>query len=93
MSWENYGKEWCIDHIAPLDLFGESLNDLKLAWHYLNLRPETISNNRNKSACLFASKFEISERLRFYPDNAILQALNERIVLPIRGEEYYGGLI
>ena len=93
MTWENYGNFWCIDHIIPLDIFGDSLDELKLAWNYLNLRPEINVVNRNKSACLFTAKFEIEKRLSFVPQNKILQKLSEKIVLPVMNDDFYKGFL
>jgi hypothetical protein len=41
MNWENYGKEWEIDHIIPLTKNG--------SFHYTNLQPLWWLDNRKKS--------------------------------------------
>jgi Zn ribbon nucleic-acid-binding protein len=50
MSWSNHGSYWEIDHIKPCDLF--DLTDIEQqnqCFHYTNLQPLTISENRSKS--------------------------------------------
>ncbi len=50
MSWDNYGTYWEIDHIKPCDAFDlEDLNEQIKCFHYSNLQPLTISENRQKS--------------------------------------------
>lgn len=50
MSWQNYGKEWEIDHIMPLAAFDLSNPDhLRMASRYTNLRPLWKDENRMKS--------------------------------------------
>ncbi|MDE2425674.1 MAG: hypothetical protein KGO96_07190 [Elusimicrobia bacterium] len=40
MTWENYGKEWHIDHVIPLASFDFSKeSDQKIACHWSNLQP------------------------------------------------------
>jgi hypothetical protein len=51
MTWENYGKKgWHLDHIAPCAAFDLS-NPLqvKLCYHYTNLRPTWATDNHKKS--------------------------------------------
>ena len=47
MNWDNYGKDkyWEIDHIIPCDKFRGDEYDI---FHYSNLRPFPISDNRKK---------------------------------------------
>lgn len=49
MSWENYGKEWEVDHILPLSSFdmGDP-EQVKFAWALANLRPLWKVLNRQK---------------------------------------------
>lgn len=48
MNWDNYGKDkyWEIDHIIPCDSFKGDEYEI---FHYSNLRPYPISDNRKKS--------------------------------------------
>jgi hypothetical protein len=50
MTWENYGKEWHIDHIVPLSKFN-MLDDeeVKIASHFLNTKPMWAKDNIRKS--------------------------------------------
>lgn len=49
-SWENYGKDWHIDHVIPinkLDLTNE--NERKICYHWTNLQPLNKFENQSKS--------------------------------------------
>lgn len=51
MSWNNYGKYWEVDHIIPRRKFNYISildNDFKQCWALSNLRPLTISENRQR---------------------------------------------
>lgn len=51
MSWENYGKYWCIDHIIPLIAYNlEDPEQLEKASHYSNLRPLPVKINYSKAS-------------------------------------------
>lgn len=50
MTWGNYGKYWEIDHIKPCGSFDlNDLNEQIKCFHYTNLQPLTITENRKKS--------------------------------------------
>lgn len=50
MSWDNYGIYWEIDHITPCASFDLSkVLEQKKCFHYNNLQPLTIKDNRSKS--------------------------------------------
>lgn len=52
MSWDNYGKGkyWEIDHIIPCDAFDLTLKEEQYrCFHYSNLQPLPIIENRKKS--------------------------------------------
>ena len=49
MTWDNHGKYWEIDHIIPCDSF--DLTDpeqQRKCFHWTNLQPLTIKQNRSK---------------------------------------------
>lgn len=49
MNWNNHGTVWEIDHIIPCDSF--DLTDIEQqnkCFHYTNLQPLTVSENRSK---------------------------------------------
>jgi hypothetical protein len=39
MSWDNYGKEWTIDHVIPLDAAGEDIGMIRKLCNFQNLSP------------------------------------------------------
>lgn len=47
MTWKNYGKYWQIDHITPTSYF--TIDNISQAWHYTNLRPLTVLQNKRKA--------------------------------------------
>ena len=50
ISFDNYGKEWHIDHIIPCNFFDLlDVNQIKACCHYTNLQPLLISHNLDKS--------------------------------------------
>jgi hypothetical protein len=50
MSWENYGKEWHVDHIKPCTKFDLTDKDQqKLCYHFSNLQPLWATENIIKS--------------------------------------------
>jgi hypothetical protein len=49
MSWDNHGSYWEIDHIKPCSSFNlTDIEQQKQCFHYTNLQPLTISENRSK---------------------------------------------
>lgn len=54
MSWDNYGREWEIDHKIPICKF-DLLNEVERfqAFHYSNCQPLTKYDNRTKSKRTF----------------------------------------
>lgn len=50
MNWDNYGTYWHLDHIQPFSRFDVgNQKDMKEAWHYTNLQPLKVDENRRKS--------------------------------------------
>lgn len=50
MNWSNHGSYWEVDHIIPCDNFNmQDFEQQKLCFHYTNLQPLTITENRQKS--------------------------------------------
>jgi Zn ribbon nucleic-acid-binding protein len=49
MNWDNHGSYWEIDHIMPCSSFNlENIDEQRQCFHYTNLQPLTISENRSK---------------------------------------------
>ncbi len=54
MSWDNYGKEWDMDHVIPtsiLDFSNEK--NIKFCYNWINFRPLKKSDNMSKSNKLY----------------------------------------
>lgn len=57
MNWENYGREWVVDHIVALKYFDPTnQKDMKLCWHYSNLKPNFFWHNHAKGYCIDVTK-------------------------------------
>lgn len=49
MHWENFGKLWQFEHVLPLAYLNLSDEaDLRLGWHFINIRPERIDLPRER---------------------------------------------
>jgi hypothetical protein len=47
LNWNNFATKWQFDHIVPVAYFDFSIdNDLMLCWNFINLRVETIDDNK-----------------------------------------------
>lgn len=76
MTWENYRKEWVIDHIVALKYFDPtSQTDMALCWNYNNLKPSWADHNHAKGYCV-----EVTIRiLEGLPQNAMVKRLMQKI--------------
>ena len=48
MTWDNYGTEWNIDHIIPLDVAGDNVEIINKLCYYQNLSPIWKRDNFRK---------------------------------------------
>ncbi|SRR5258706_13321114 len=49
LSWDNFSKEWQLDHIIPVTYFNfEIEEDLRLCWNFINIRVEKFDRNKNR---------------------------------------------
>lgn len=61
MSLENFGTEWGLDHIVPVELFDFDNNeDLKLCYNYNNIMPMFNIDNRMKGASIHFSLVKLN---------------------------------
>lgn len=86
MTWENYRKEWCIDHIVALKYFNPfDFNDMALCWNVNNLIPAFMTHNHAKG---YAP--EVSRRmLELLPQSPSVQRLIEKVDIHIGEFETY----
>lgn len=50
MNWSNYGSQWHIDHVLPINMFNfMDENDIKVCYHWTNLQPLQKFENQSKS--------------------------------------------
>lgn len=50
LSWENFAEAWQFDHIVPVAYFDFTQeDDLRLCWNFINIRVESINDNKNRS--------------------------------------------
>ena len=50
MNWNNYGSYWELDHIIPCSAFDlVNSDEQKKCFHYSNVRPLSVYENRQKS--------------------------------------------
>lgn len=57
MTWENYRKAWCIDHIVALKYFDPTnIKDMKICWNLNNLKPSFIGDNHARGYCVEVTK-------------------------------------
>jgi hypothetical protein len=49
MTWDNYGTEWNIDHVIPLDVAGDDVELINKLCYYQNLSPTWSKDNFKKS--------------------------------------------
>lgn len=83
-NWDNHGTVWEIDHIVPLSIFDPfSTEDMKLAWHYLNLRPLNKRSNRFKSDALWDALMSIEKRMNVLPESDTLYRLRDLVMSKI----------
>jgi len=60
MSLRNYAKVWELDHIVPCNQYDLSIPEQRQkAFHFSNIRPLRISENRTKSASVITSQPEL----------------------------------
>ena len=75
MTNENFGTEWGLDHIVPVDLFDITNDeDLKLCYNYNNIMPMFNTDNRLKGASVH---FSIA-KLTTMPTNVYIEVLKRR---------------
>lgn len=74
LGWEDFGKKWQFDHIIPVTFFDfEKEEDLRLCWNFLNLKVDSLTEERSAHKDLFAARVYFRELL----DNTGLEVCRE----------------
>lgn len=85
MNWDNFGKVWEIDHILPISSFNmNEESHKKICFHWTNLQPLNIKENRNKSNNLelhyyFNNIVSIFRFIKFNKEYLDYQIVNESL--------------
>lgn len=91
MTMENFGSDWGLDHIVPVELFDFSNeNDLKLCYNYNNIMPMFNSDNRLKGASVHFSLLKLDtmhtnvyiEKLKMKCNEQIIR-IYQKYLLPL----------
>ena len=85
MSWDNFSDVWQIGHVLHLAAFDQTDDDeVKLAWNWINLRPEPVGNRIPNS---YQSALTILEhRKQTFPTNPVIGKLIEISFQSAEGE-------
>lgn len=87
MNWDNYRKEWCVDHIIGLQQFDMlDRREMKLCWNHYNLQPAWMLDNHAKG---YAP--EIAEKiLKVLPQTVMVKMLLDKVANTAKVfEKYY----
>lgn len=75
MTIENFGTEWGLDHIVPVELFDfNNKEDLTLCYNYNNIMPMFNIDNRMKGASIH---FSLAKLESMYTNVFIEQLINK----------------
>ena len=71
MTWDNYGKDWHIDHTIPIDLFNMEEDGINLCFCWMNLMPLPSHINLKKSNKLnrYRVFYQETQLRKFKKDN------------------------
>lgn len=62
LSWENFGKQWQLEHIVPVQYFNlQEEEDQKLCWNFLNIRVKNEAGPSQLHCTGFASTHYFKE--------------------------------
>lgn len=87
MGWDNFAKEWQIDHIVPIcafNLLEES--EMVLCWNWINFRPLSILENKARNAYEYSVKI-FEWRKKHFPENAVINKLLARAQILAHNDE------
>lgn len=87
MNWNNYGKSWHVDHVAPFWIFElDDEKELKLLWHPDNLMPLFGKDNNHKQGDLRFSLILLQHAKRWSPT---IEKLIEKVEREIKVQDKY----
>ena len=78
MSWDNYGKEWDMDHVIPTSILNFSIEkNIKFCYNWTNFRPSKKSDNMSKSNKLYINYIlnqinDVKKYIRYIADRRLI---------------------
>ena len=75
MTWDNYGTEWNIDHVIPLDAAGDDVEIINKLCFYQNLSPVWVKVNYRKG-------FKIPEICTMWENPIVPYKVKDIIITP-----------
>lgn len=80
MDYNNFGTEWSLDHIVPVNAFDLSdYEQLLLCYNYNNIMPMYIIDNRAKGASLHFSLLKLKKSESNEIINKLINLCNDKI--------------
>lgn len=75
MTWDNYGTEWNIDHVIPLDAAGDDVEMIGKLCYYQNLSPIRYNDN-------FKKGFKIPEICTLWENPVVPYKVTDMVIVP-----------
>ncbi|MEO5968256.1 MAG: hypothetical protein ABIP68_04905 [Ferruginibacter sp.] len=93
LNWEGFGKEWQLEHLIPAQYFNfNNQEDLRLYWHFLNIRVENLDNNIGNRLDLLGAKKHFEE-LTIETGSHLAKKMAEKLSIIIESSKSHPQLI
>jgi hypothetical protein len=67
MNWDNYNKQWVLDHVVPIDTFLTEKYSSEIVFHWVNVQPISKKDNLVKNKYIDTNQcLEHLENIRLY---------------------------